>query len=53
MIAVEYILLLNTGVFSIFLLVLLFLSGRKNPESEKGKEYLTAALRKIKDQVEE
>lgn len=51
MIGVEHILLMNTGVSSIALLVLLFLSTRKNHKSENKNEHLTADMRKIKEQV--
>ena len=52
MVGVEYILLMSTSVYSIVLLVLLFLSGKKD-HKPKGKEYLSRDLIKIKEQISE
>ena len=52
MVAIENILLMNTGVSSVILLVLLFFSRRKN-NGIKERKYLSKDLMKIKEQISE
>ena len=54
MIGVEYVLLISTGLFSVILIVLLFVAGMRNKKSKKSKKksiYLKKDLIDIKEQV--
>ncbi|MEK6915962.1 MAG: hypothetical protein AABW89_05480 [Nanoarchaeota archaeon] len=50
MVAIENILLMNTGISSVVLLLLLFISFKKNHKPEK-REYLTKDLVDLKDEI--
>ena len=51
MVAIEHVLLVNTGLSSVALLVLLFLSNKKGSKKITSKKSLNSDLQKIKEQI--
>ena len=53
MVEIMQVLLMNTGVSSVALLLLLFLSKRKVPKSKNERVYLSKDMLKIKEEIAE
>jgi len=53
MVEVMQVLLMNTGVSSVALLFLLFLSRRKSSKSKNERVYLSKDMLKIKEEIAE